>query len=256
MDDATADSAEPDSQPPIPSQPVIISTTCNYFGLYHQYMHFLPLFNPDNLTLVVHLSDSSTFMKSPDSLLARPWWSGFGSSVQSAQSNYFTPFLNATTFCLMRWFYSSSSTKSLAELDHLVNEVILAEDFDQAHLKEFCALKENHRLDNYQGDTVDIRLSFSASDGWKETSVKIRIPADGVKHISEDVAPEFDVPGLFYRRPLEVIKAAFCESTAEQFYLTPFKTFYQPSDDVAVEKIYGEVYNSSAMLEEHEKIHS
>ncbi|KAG2737750.1 hypothetical protein P692DRAFT_20760998, partial [Suillus brevipes Sb2] len=156
----------------------------------------------------------------------------------------------------MRWFYSGSSTKSLAELDRLVNEVILAEDFDQAHLKDFRALKENHRLDSYQGDTADIRSSFSASDGWKETSVKIRIPADGVKHVSEDVAPEFDVPGLFYRRPLEVIKAAFRESTAEQFHLTPFETFYQPSDDVAAEKTYGEVYNSSAMLEEHEKIRS
>ncbi|KAG1860520.1 hypothetical protein C8R48DRAFT_604928 [Suillus tomentosus] len=228
----------------------------DHFGLYRQYTHSLPSFNPDNLTSVAHLSDSSTFMKSPDSLLARPWWSGFGSSVQSAQSNYFTPFLNATTFRLMLWFYSGSSTKSLAELDRLVNEVILAEDFDQAHLKEFRALKENHRLDSYQGDTVDIRSSFSASDGWKETSVKIRIPADGVKHVSEDVAPEFDVPGLFYRRPLEVIKAAFRESTAEQFHLTPFETFYQPSDDVAAEKIYGEVYNSSAMLEEHKKIYS
>ncbi|KAG0691968.1 hypothetical protein DFH29DRAFT_818504 [Suillus ampliporus] len=228
----------------------------DHFGLYCQYTHSLPSFNPDNLTSVVHLSDSSAFIQSPDSLLARPWWSGFGSSVQSAQTNYFTPFLNATTFRLMRWFYSGSITKSLAELDRLVNEVILAEDFDRAHLQEFHALKENHRLDSYQDTTADVRSSFAASDGWKETSVKICIPADGVEHVSEDAALEFDVPGLFYRWPLEVIKAAFRESTAEQFHLTPFETFYQPSDDVTAEKIYGEVYNSSVMLEEHEKIRS
>ncbi|KAG2737021.1 hypothetical protein P692DRAFT_20762691, partial [Suillus brevipes Sb2] len=198
------------------------------FGLYRQYTHSLPSFNPDSLTSVAHLSDSATFIQSPDSL-AQPWWSGFGNSVQSAHTNYFAPFLNATTFRLMRWFYSGSTTKSLAELDRLVNEVILAEDFDRAHLQEFRALKENHRLDSYQGFNADIRSSLSNSDGWKETSVKIRIPADGVQHVSEDEAPEFDVPGLFYRRPLEVIKAAFRESAAEQFHLTPFETFYQPS---------------------------
>jgi hypothetical protein len=184
---------ELDSQPPIPSQQIIVSTMHDHFGLYHQYTHSLPSFNPDNLTSVAHLSDSATFTPSPESLLARPWWSGFGSSVQSAQTNYFTPFLNAMTFRLMRWFYSGSITKSLAELDRLVNEVILAEDF-----QNFCALKENHHLDSYQGTTADIHSSFSASDGWKETSVKIHIPADGVGHVSEDAAPEFKVPGLFY----------------------------------------------------------
>jgi len=256
LDDVDVGLVESDPQPPIPSQRVIITTMRDHFGLYRQYMHSLPSFNPDSLTSVAQLSDSLTFIRSPDSLLAQPWWSGLENSIQSAHTNYFTPFLNATTFRLMRWFYSGSTTKSLAELDHLVNEVILAEDFDRAHLQEFRALKENHRLDNYQGNNADIRSSFSTSDSWKQTSVKIRIPADGVQHVSEDEAPEFDVPGLFYRRPLEVIKAAFRESTAEQFHLTPFETFYQPSDGVTVEKIYGEVYNSSAMLEEHEKIRS
>lgn len=156
----------------------------------------------------------------------------------------------------MSWFYSGPITKSLAELDRLVDEVILAEDFDKTDLKEFRALKESHRLDSYQGDVEDIRSSFSPSDGWKETGVKIRVPADGVQHVSEDAAPLFEVPGLFYRKPLEVIKAAFCESAAEHFHLTPFEVFYQPSENTPAEKTYGEIYNSPAMLDEHKKIHS
>ncbi|KAG2336702.1 hypothetical protein BDR05DRAFT_896368 [Suillus weaverae] len=211
-----------DSQPPIP---VIITTPRDHYGVYRQYIHSLPSFNPDNLTLVAHLADSPTFTKNPDSLGARQWWSGFGRSTQAPSTNYFAPFLNATTCRLMSWFYSGSITKSLAELDRLVNEVILAADFDRAELKDFGALKESNRLDNYQGDAEDVRSSFSASDGWIETGVKIRIPADGVRHATEDAAPLFEVPGLFYRKPLKVIKAAFRESAAEHFHLMPFNIF-------------------------------
>jgi hypothetical protein len=176
--------------------------------------------------------------------------------MQVSPTNCFTPFLNATMFRLMSWFYSGSTMKSWAELDRLVNEVILADDFNTADLKEFRASKESSRLDNYHGDFEDIRSSFSPSDSWQETSVKIRIPADGVQHASEDVAPMFEVPGLFYRKPLEVIKAAFRESFAERFHFTPFQVFYQPSDNAPTEKIYGEIYNSPAMIGEHEKISS
>ncbi|KAG2108593.1 hypothetical protein DEU56DRAFT_762531 [Suillus clintonianus] len=197
LDDVNAGLVELNSQVPIPSQPFII-TPRDHYGLYRRYVHSPPSFSPDNLTSVAHFADSPTFIKSQDELRARPWWSGFGGSIQSAQTHYFTPFLNATTFRLMHWFYSGSVTKSLLELDRLVQEVLLAEDFDQAHLKEFRALKENHRLDSYQDASEDIHSSFSASDGWMETSVKIHIPADGVQHASEDTAPEFDIPGLFY----------------------------------------------------------
>jgi hypothetical protein len=144
--------------------------------------------------------------------------------------------------------------KSLAELDRLVNDVILAEDFDSAHLTGFRAVKEVDRLDNYQGDPADIRSSFLGKDGWIETSVKIRLPADGVQHASETSAPEFEVPGLFYRRLLEVIKSAFREASAERFHLTPFKMFFRPSPNEPTECVYSEIYSSQAMLEAHEAI--
>jgi hypothetical protein len=58
-------------------------------------------------------------------------------------------------------------------------------------------------------------------DGWLETSVKISLPADGVKHHSEADTPQFAIPGLFNRQPLEVLKAAFQEDAAEHFHLFP-----------------------------------
>ncbi|KAG1840499.1 hypothetical protein DFJ58DRAFT_718370 [Suillus subalutaceus] len=129
--------------------------------------------------------------------------------------NYFAPFLNIMMFLLMCWFYSSSNMKSLVKLDHLINEVILVKEFE-------C-------LDNYHGNPDDIRSSFSTSDDWQETSVKIHVPADGVMHESLEDTPEFSVPGLFYRRPLEVIKNAFREASAEHFHFTPFEQHYLPS---------------------------
>lgn len=156
----------------------------------------------------------------------------------------------------MCWFHGGSTMKSLTELDRLVNEVILAEDFDKADLQGFRASKELERLDNYQGDPEDIRSSFSTADGWIETSVKIRLPADGVEHPSEECAPEFNVPGLFYRRPLEVLKTAFREASAEQFHLTPFETSFQASPNEPAERVYSELYTSPAMINEHRKIAS
>jgi hypothetical protein len=231
-----------------------VTTEPDSYGLFRSYPNQFPTYNPDNLTSISHVSDSTHFIHTADQTGARPWWSGFGSSATSVKDNFFVPFLNSTIFRLMCWFYSGSNMKSLAELDRLVNDVILAEDFDQAHLTGFRAVKEVDRLDNYQGDPADIRSSFLGKDGWIETSVKIRLPADGVQHASETSAPEFEVPGLFYRRLLEVIKSAFREASADRFHLTPFKMFFRPSPNEPTERVYSEIFSSQAMLEAHEAI--
>ena len=154
----------------------------------------------------------------------------------------------------MHWFYSGSNQKSLAELDRLVNDVILAEDFDKNDLKKFSATRGGERLDKYKEDASTGNSAFSANDGWINTSVKIRLPAEKVKHTSEGTMLEFEVHGLHYRRPLEVIKAAFKEVAANRFHLTPFKTMWKTEDSVPAQRIYGDVYNSDAMIEEHKAI--
>jgi hypothetical protein len=70
----------------------------------------------------------------------------------------------------------------------------------------------------------------------------------------EELAPEFAMPGLFYHHPLEVIKTAFREASAEQFHLTPFETFFQASPNEPAERVYSKMYTSSAMINEHHKI--
>ena len=95
---------------------------------------------------------------------------------------------------------------------------------------------------------------MSSKDGWNETSVNLQLPATCVKNQSEDHAPKFEVKGVFYRRLIEVIKAAFQDTTATAFHYTPFRLFWRPGPDHIPECVISEMYNSDAILEEHIKL--
>lgn len=238
----------PQPREPSPEQPfapTFIETERNEFGLYRAYPN-MPSSEPDvDISLDV-LCDSPGLATAGHT--DHNWWSGLGSSFSGAIDNIFTPFQNATTFRLMDWFYGGTSSKSIADLDSLVNNVILAEDFNTSHLADFSAKRELDRLDVY-ADHPDL----SIKDGWNETSVFLRLPATHVKNRSEDTAPQFEVKGVFYRRLLEVIKAAFQDTTAKAFHYTPFRLFWQP-DHKPPQRVISELYNSDAFLDEHVKI--
>ncbi|KAJ7939622.1 hypothetical protein B0H13DRAFT_2300311 [Mycena leptocephala] len=102
----------------------------------------------------------------------------------------------------MGWAWTGSQTKSIEELDNLV-DILQDERFSKEDIKDFNFKQETAKYDEYlaTSDTSKIR------DGWKSASVKISVP-DGKKHASEAEAPVFAVPGLFYRPLVEVIKSA------------------------------------------------
>ncbi|GLB45992.1 hypothetical protein LshimejAT787_5000020 [Lyophyllum shimeji] len=219
------------------------------FGLYRVYTSY-PANDPEENLCLDDVCDDPGISAARNTLDERPWYSGFGSHISVAKSHFFAPFLNATVFRLMSWFYSGSNMKSLAELDALVNDVILAEDFDPKDLEGFSAARELGRLDNHNS----VNQTLHPDDGWKESSVKIRLPAEKVKHTSEQAAPEFEVKGVHYRSLLEVIKAACTQPIAKTFHWLPFRLFWKPSPDEPAQRVITEVYNSDAFIAEHEKI--
>ena len=150
----------------------------------------------------------------------------------------------------MSWWYGGP-TKSAADLDHLVRDVLLKDDFDPRHLKHFSAAGECERLDKPEENPES---PFSKASGWLEHSVKIRLPAEYQKFRKEDDAPEFEVPGVFVRSLVDIIRNAFQDSAALTFHMTPFRHFWQPSEDDPPVRLYDELYSSDAMLDEHEKI--
>lgn len=227
------------------------NTEPDEFGLFRSYIS-CPTYEPDEEILLDSVCDAEGFAVVKAN--SDNWVSVFGSHSSSVESitgskNPFAPFLNATVFRLMNWFYSGSNTKSVTDLDRLVNDVILTEDFDKGHLEGFNAARELKRMDKYEQ-----HKEFPAKDGWKETSVKLRLPAERARNKSEEDAPEFEVGGVFYRPLTDVIVSAFQEAAAETFHLTPFRLFWQRSENEPAERVISELYNSDAMIAEHQKI--
>lgn len=211
-----------------PRLPLVI-TEPNSMGLYREYPA-APFQDPDDCTSIDQLCDAPTFERTPDdSLEPSLGTSRFG--LPPLPSNPFAPFLNATIFRLINWFYSGSEMKSVAELDRLVKEVLLADDFDRLHLEKFSASRELDRLDKYEEHSP--QDTFKVEDGWQETSVKIKLPAeDNRPHpVGKADAPELEVQGFFFRSLLDTVKAGLRDASSRLFHHTPFRLYWKPDEN-------------------------
>ncbi|KIL57074.1 hypothetical protein M378DRAFT_33014, partial [Amanita muscaria Koide BX008] len=94
---------------------------------------------------------------------------------------YFHPFPNASSYHLMNWFYSESNSKTLGQLDRLVQQVILKPDFKCEDLIKFHANRESQRLDVLK-DKVLADSLFQAADGWYKINLSIPVPFENAKY--------------------------------------------------------------------------
>ena len=158
----------------------------NSFGVFRVYKHGKPTFSPD-----------SDDFEATNNLNKPPNLSHHG--PPQASLPFYHPFSNSTIFRLMSWYYNGSSTKSISDINKLVNDILLAEDFDQEHLKGFEASREYKRLDDYQNDPGS---GLAAQDGWIEATVALSLPCDGFSFQTEADALVYNVEGLLYRKLL------------------------------------------------------
>ncbi|KAJ7315108.1 hypothetical protein DFH08DRAFT_926901 [Mycena albidolilacea] len=186
------------------------------------------------------------------------------------------PFLNGTVARLMSWFHLGSTVKSNGDLDSIVHDVMLHEDFKQTHLHGFSAAREHKRLDDAAAAAAEQSIPGKPPAGWKTGSVKIKLPAPK-NCTAEADAPKFEVPGIMYRPLLDVLVEAFQSPAFLQYHITPFAARWDPEydpnsldtapDDTAPvdeqglpplppghQPVYGEVYTSAEMLEMHQKL--
>ena len=251
-------SPDPRSPSPIAEFPQanIIKTDRDEFGLYRVYTSY-PCTNPDEMQDLENRCDAPGLATASQNAEKR-WWTGFGHSMpdlSNQKDGFFAPFLNATVFRLMNWFYSGSSSKSIAELQSLVDNVILAPDFKISDLSDFNAKRELRRLDG----EVETHLnnppstSFANENGWKQSSVYIKLPCEKVLQ-KEDTASILEVPGVYHRSLIEVITTALQDTAAKTFHFTPFSLYWQQSPESTPERIYSEIYNSDSFIEEDKKV--
>jgi hypothetical protein len=242
---------EPPTADPIETEP-------DSMGLYRIYPH-PPARDPDEQLTIHHVADAPTFIKETSINHEENPLVGLGSTTQ-AQSDlerkpFYAPFLNSTVFRLMNWFYKTSK-KTLTDLDALVSEVLLADDYDQEDLNGFSAVRENRRLDEYnpQQDPETITRSSSLpiptnhSDLWHQDTVEIPLPLTRKKFDSEGDAPTIKI-NVHHRNLLEIVKSGAQASSANLFHWKGFKQFWKPSETEQAERVYGEVYTSDAFLE-------
>lgn len=248
--------------------PRVFRTQRDSYGILREYSHGCPSFTPDEYHTLSDQADSPNLAVDPSTRPApRSIFSSIGSSLEvlgkasGTVKNFFYPFRNASVFRLMTWFYNSSNTKSIKELNLLVNDVILAPDFKSEDLRNFSAIKENDILDRHHNYESGVKHTDNNNPGslpilddrWIKGSVSISLPCDGVQHKSEDDAPKFEVE-LHYRKPLEIIKAAFLEPSAEKFHTTPFKTFWKESPNEPEIRIITDIFTADTFNAEHRKI--
>jgi hypothetical protein len=165
-----------------------------------------------------------------------------GANTTAEPRSLFAPFMNASSYRMVNWHYSSSETKSIADLDCFAKEVIGAPDFKPADIRNFNAAAELQRMDDYLDEP-----GFSAADRWKERSVKLRLPADGVRNASEDDAPTFEVPGVWVCDLTQLVTSACEDRTALNLHIIPFELKFRMSEDAEPEDVISELYNSQAV---------
>ena len=204
-----------------------LRTATNCFGLFREYL-YRPSFDPDSFV--------------PEKDLYQPGGANHTSPVSVLMLPPAPVHRNETVEMIMNWKDSGATTKSDAEVNRLVNDILLDPNFKVEDLQGFNVAKENR-----QSDAAEKNSPFL--DSFQTANIDIEIPS-GVKGIPPAT---FTVPGLLYRKLTAVIQATFSSPLASHFHLTPFKLFHM-SPSGKEERVFSEVYNSDAAIEEHDKI--
>jgi len=209
-------------------------TMANVFGIWRDYPR-RPSYDPDTIVRSDELSNrrniNGSVVNSPPPLSSSripPW-----------------PFANMSIWRLMMWLNSGSAAKTEAEVNRLAKEIQDSGGFPAADLEGFNAHRENKRLDAAQESPL-------FGDGFQETSIPIRVPTG-------DPTPKrrgktYNVPGLYFRKLVSVIKSAFEGPLAEHFHFSPYKLFHKSPITGEDERIFCEVYDSDAFAEAHEDV--
>ncbi|PCH35445.1 hypothetical protein WOLCODRAFT_156133 [Wolfiporia cocos MD-104 SS10] len=153
---------------------------------------------------------------------------------------------------------------SRSKSQSLLDDILFAPDFELSDLRGLNVGQEWEWVES--SETSD--PEFSAADGWNKSSVTVRLPKEKEKWADESEAPQLEVPDVYHRSLLDIIKTVCRDPEASSYQWIPYKQFWRRPknssngtvdeesaevDDICV---YSELFNSDAMLLEYEKIHS
>ncbi|KAJ7215831.1 hypothetical protein GGX14DRAFT_359189 [Mycena pura] len=243
--------AAPDLEPSHPPQRLWLRTDRNAQGVYKVFPR-RPSRDPEE---TITLED---LCRAPE--LATP------AKDQGNENLPWHPFLSPSVARLMCWQHLTPNLQGKDAINELVHDIILHPETEREHFEGFDAGRELQRLDNLANATPG-----EPPNGWKVGSVTLRLPSR-TNPCLEKEAPIFDVGGILFRPLLDTIHEALQSPLFEQFHLTPYSLRWDPDydprhsdaimdeydadvDEYGLpplppnhERLYGEVYSSSAML--------
>ena len=202
-----------------------LRTAANSFGLLREYL-YRPSFDPDSFIPEEDLHQVG------------------GIDHISLPPSPIPVHRNESVEMLMNWKDSGTSTKSDAEVNRLVKDVLLDPDFKLEDLQGFNVARENQR-----SDAAEKNSPFF--DSFQTADINIEVPS-GTRGVPPGT---FAVPGLLYRKLTAVIQAAFSESSplASHFHFSPFRVFHR-SPSGKEEWVFSEVYDSDLFIKEHDNV--
>ncbi|KAI1785105.1 hypothetical protein LXA43DRAFT_855048, partial [Ganoderma leucocontextum] len=238
-----------------PEPPALVyKTELNAFGIYREYT-YKPQHDPEEFkTLKDHVDpiafplaapstngqvpsafrrlgqhDSSRESQSSSrsSSVSRPSSLSPSRSVSPLPDSTYAPLRNASEFHLLHWQSTHASSTSNLAINSLVHDVIHAPGFSPSHFpSNFTIEGARERLE--KGHIEDeYATPLSDKDGWIKTSVKVCVPKEGVKHPSEESAPEYHVKGVYVRDLLAVVEGMYGGKAAADFHWVPHKTYWR-----------------------------
>jgi Plavaka transposase len=217
----------------------IVHTTVNTFGVSRAY-YGRPTCIPDEYMTVGEQ--------------AMPLVAGQRHQPRSLRATLW-PYPNISAWRLGSWFWGGGDTKSKAGFKDLVKSVLLSPDFNVRELSDI------------RWDDIDEMLAKDAGnqpyggEGWKETAITISIPT-GVKKKASDARAAnsgatshmMEIPGLWHRSIVALIRSVFCDDPAAQhLHFNPFKQYWEGPGSTK-QRVRDELFNSNAWIREHEAI--
>jgi hypothetical protein len=164
----------------------------------------------------------------------------------------FSAFSSPTAGLLFCWQYSGSNSKSNAEMKRLVRDFLDDDEYRREDARVYDDVREKKFVQDYLKDRSN---PFRMENGWRCSSVNIRLPKEKVKFASEEAAPEMEISGIYHRCITDIIKSVFEDSIISTFHLTPFQQQWYISEGRTV-KVYSEAYSSPAFLEAYKEINA
>lgn len=174
--------------------------------------------------------------------------------VNELREDAFAPFPDISTAIFMEAYHSGTNLKSEAHENYMMQQ-LQHPLFDVSALGRIDARTENRRLDSYLKGTLK-GSPFKAEDGWNKATVKIRLPVEGHPHASERDAPMMEIPGVYYRRPIEILKSVLKSDAINHFHLSPYEERWtpDPTNPEKTETLYGESYTSKLWRDAQDEV--